>query len=56
MNLNIGDKVTSIYEPNKVGWIISATVSESCKNIYTIKYEDGNEYANYAEAFRKVEN
>ena len=52
---NIGDKIISIYEPNKIGIVVNIQTSYYPEPVYTIMYEDGNEYANYADSFRKVD-
>lgn len=51
---NIGDKVTSVWEPNKIGVIESINTLFYSSPLYTVCYEDGNKYANYEETFKKV--
>ena len=51
---NVGDKVTSIWEPHKVATIKSIDTMTQPESVYTVLYEDGNEYSNYAAVFKKV--
>lgn len=51
---NIGDKVTSIWEPHKMATIKSIDPMTQPEPVYTVLYEDGNEYSNYAAVFKKV--
>ena len=52
--LNIGDRVACIWEPNKIGTVKSINTLFYSKPVYTIQYEDGNEYANYGAVFKKI--
>lgn len=54
VEFNIGDRVVSIWEPNKIGTVKSINTLFYSKPVYTIQYEDGNEYANYGAVFKKV--
>lgn len=54
VEFNIGDRVVSIWEPNKIGTVKSINTLFYSKPVYTIQYEDGNEYANYGAMFKKV--
>ena len=51
---NVGDKVTSVWEPNKIGVVKSISTIMQPEPVYTILYEDGNEYANYVSVFKKI--
>ena len=51
----IGDKVTSIYKPFKIGTVTNIRMGVCSEPVYTVEYEDGNEYANYGCVFKKVE-
>lgn len=54
VEFNIGDRVVSIWEPNKIGTVKSINTLFYSSPVYTIQYEDGNEYANYGAVFKKV--
>lgn len=54
VEFNIGDRVVSIWEPNKIGTVKSINTLFYSSPVYTIQYEDGNEYANYGTVFKKV--
>lgn len=54
VEFNIGDRVVSIWEPNKIGTVKSINTLFYSSPVYTIQYEDGNEYANYGMVFKKV--
>lgn len=49
---NIGDKVFSIYEPNKILTVISIDTIQYPYPVYTVEFEDGNIYANYGNIFK----
>lgn len=49
---NIGDKVCSIYEPDKMAVVISINEVTYLCPVYTVRFEDGNEYANYGSVFK----
>ena len=51
ITFNIGDRVYSLFEPDKIATVIK--IDDVCYNppVYTVKFEDGNEYANYGSAF-----
>lgn len=51
---NIGNKVTSIWEPDKIGTINSIDTMSHPEPKYTIVYPDGNEYTNYGACFKLV--
>lgn len=54
VEFNIGDRVVFIWEPNKIGTVKSINTLFYSSPVYTIQYEDGNEYANYGAVFKKV--
>lgn len=49
---NIGDKVFSIYEPDKILTVISIDTIQYPYPVYTVEFEDGNKYANYGNKFK----
>ena len=49
-----GERVVSIWEPNKIGKVIRISTYYGTEPVYTIRYKDGNEYAGYAGSFRRV--
>lgn len=49
---DIGDKVFSIYEPNKILTVISIDTIQYPYPVYTVEFEDGNKYANYGNIFK----
>ena len=49
---NIGDKVFSIYEPDKILTVISIDTIQYPYSVYTVEFEDGNKYANYGNVFK----
>lgn len=51
---NIGNKVISIWEPDKIGTIKSIDTMSHPEPKYTVVYPDGNEYANYGACFKLV--
>ena len=51
---NIGDKVYSVWEPEKIGIIKSIDAISYPEPKYTVVYPDGSEYANYGACFKLV--
>lgn len=51
ITFNIGDKVYSLFEPDKIANVIKIDDVRYNPPVYTVKFEDGNEYANYGSAF-----
>lgn len=49
---NIGDKVFSIYEPDKISTVTSIDTIQYPYPVYTVEFEDGNKYANYGNVFK----
>lgn len=49
---NIGDKVYSIYEPDKILTVISIDTIQYPYPVYTVEFENGNKYANYGNVFK----
>ena len=49
---DIGDKVFSIYEPDKILTVISIDTIQYPYPVYTVEFEDGNKYANYGNMFK----
>lgn len=49
---DIGDKVFSIYEPDKILTVISIDAIQYPYPVYTVEFEDGNKYANYGNIFK----
>ena len=55
LEFHIGDKLVSIWEPNKIGTVVNIKKGFYDKPVYTVMYDDYNEYCNYAMAFKKAE-
>ena len=53
---NIGDKVYSLWEPEKVGYVIKIDTVSYPQPMITVRDENGNEYANYIQVFKLWEN
>ena len=49
---NIGDKVFSIYEPDKILTVVSIDTIQYAYPVYTVEFEGGNKYANYGNVFK----
>ena len=49
---DVGDKVISIYEPDKILKVISIDTIQYPYPVYTVEFEDGNKYANYGNVFK----
>ena len=49
---NIGDRVFSIYEPDKILTVISIDTIQHPYPVYTVEFENGNKYANYGNVFK----
>ena len=49
---DIGDKVFSIYEPDKILTVISIDTIQYPYPVYTVEFEDGNKCANYGNVFK----
>ena len=49
---DVGDKVISIYEPDKILTVISIDTIQYPYPVYTVEFEDGNKYANYGNVFK----